>query len=106
MTFNIDNFAPVGNTSKPLSGVGTTTLKGAPSVFSYATADAVNTVTAANYFAGAIRHLNQGDLIYALCVAGSGGTPVAKLLYVVSIDKSAGTIDVSDGNTVDATDTY
>jgi hypothetical protein len=106
MTFAIANFASVGNASKPLTGVGTTTLKGAPSVFSYATADAVNTVTAANYFAGAIRHLNRGDLIYALCVAGSGGTPVAKLLYVVSIDKAAGTIDVSDGNTISATDTY
>lgn len=106
MAFDIDNFAPVGQTSKPLTGVGTATLKGAPSVWSFATADAVNTVTAANYFAGAIRHLNLGDFIYALCVAGSGGTPVAKLLYVVSIDKSAGTIDVSDGNTVSATDTY
>jgi len=106
MTFAIANFAPVGQTSKPLTGVGTTSLKGAPSIWSYATADAVNTVTAANYFAGAIRHLNSGDLIYALCVAGSGGTPVAKLLYVNAIDRSAGTIDVTDGNTVAATDTY
>lgn len=104
MTFDIANFAPVGNTSKPLSGVGTSTLRGAPSVYSYATADAINTVTAANYFLSVINVLNVGDLIYCLAGAGSGGTPVARLVYVNA--NNGTTIDVADGTTVTATDTY
>lgn len=106
MTFAIANFAPVGQTSKPLTGVGTTSLKGAPSVWSYATADAVNTVSAAGYFNDAVRHLNVGDLIYAVCGAGSGGTPAPRLFYVNAVDKSAGTVDVADGTGVSVTDTY
>lgn len=104
MTFAIANFAPVGNSSKPLSGVGTTELKGAPSVWSYATADAVNTVSAAQYFNDVKSVLKVGDLIYALCGAGSGGTLAPRLFTVVSNDGTD--VDVADGTAVTTTDTY
>ena len=104
MTFNIANLAPVGNTSKPLSGVGTTELKGAPSIWSYATADLKNTVTAADYFLGAIKLLKRGDMIYALTGAGSGGTLAAALLVVNANTGTA--IDVVDGTAITMTDTY
>ena len=103
MTFAIANFAPVGNTSKPLTGFGTATLKGAPSVFSYATNDTLATVNTAGYFNGAVRHLNTGDLVYAVC--DTDGTPAPALFFVNAVDKSAGTVDVADGTTVSVTDT-
>lgn len=102
MTFAIANFAPVGNTSKPLTGFGTSSLKGAPSIWSYATNDTVADINTANYFADAVRHLNQGDIIFAVC--DTDGTPAVVIVYVNAIDKSAGTIDVTDGTTVTATD--
>lgn len=108
MTFNIANFAPVGNSSKPLSGVGTTDLDGAPSVFAYATADTKADVNSAGYFnggtayQGAYHLLSVGDLIYALCGAGSGGT-LAPTLFVV-LSKSAGVIDVNDGTSQSISD--
>ena len=104
MTFAIANFAPVGNTSKPLSGVGTSSIKGAPSLWSYATADAVNTVSASGYFNSISSRLAKGDLIYAVCGAGSGGT-LAPRLFVVNYN-SNGVVDVADGTAVSVTDTY
>lgn len=109
MTFNAANFAPVGNTSKPVSGVGTATIKGAPTVYSYVTADLKNTVTAADYFLGMVNVLNKGDLIYAVTGAGSGGTLAAALLVVNAVTRvAAGTpaIDVVDGTAITMTDTY
>lgn len=104
MTFAIANFAPVGNTSKPLSGVGSSSIKGAPSVWSYATADAINTVSASGYFNSVSSRLAVGDLIYAACGAGSGGT-LAPRLFVVNAN-SSGVVDVADGTAVSVTDTY
>lgn len=104
MTFAIANFAPVGNSSKPLSGVGTATLKGAPSIWSYVSADAINTITAAGYFNGVAKHVNVGDLIYVLAGAGSGGTPAPRLVYVNANDGT--TVDVADGTAISVTDTY
>lgn len=104
MTFAIANFAPVGNTSKPLSGVGTSSIKGAPSLWSYATADAVNTVSASGYFNSVASRLAVGDMIYAACGAGSGGT-LAPRLYVV-VSNASGVVDVADGTAVSVTDTY
>lgn len=106
MTFALANFAPVGNTSRPMTGIGTATLRGAPSVWAYVTADAVNTVTAAGYFNEVAQMLNAGDFIMATCVAGSGGTPAPVILFVNAVDKTAGTVDVSDGTAVSTTDTY
>jgi hypothetical protein len=106
MTFKIANFASAGNQSKPVSGVGTATLKGAPTLHTYVTADAVNTVSASGYFNGVARILNVGDFIFAICVAGSGGTPAPRIFYVNSVNKTTGVVDVADGTAVSVTDTY
>lgn len=103
MTFAIANLAPNGNTSKPLTGAGTATLVGAPGTWTYATNDTVAVVNAANYFADAVRHLNLYDIIFAAC--DLDGTPVVTIFYVNAIDKSAGTIDVTNGTDVTPTDT-
>ena len=102
MAFSIDNFAPIGNSSKPLSGFGGT-LVGAPSVWSFATNDLLTEVRADGYFNGAVRHVNQGDLIYAVC--DTDGTAAPTLLYVAEVDKTAGTVDVADGTSISVTDT-
>ena len=104
MTFALKNFSPIGNSSKGVTGVGTATINGAPSVYSYITADAHGTVTAADYFLDLINVLSVGDVIFIVTGAGSGGTPVVTIAYVVSNNGTV--IDVSDGNTVDGTDTY
>lgn len=109
MAFVLANFAPIGNSSKPLSGVGTQNLKGAPSIFSYATPDTKATVDTAGYFNGGVANggcynlVNVGDMIYALTGAGSGGTLAASLLIVNQ--KAAGVIDVNDGTAITMTDT-
>ena len=109
MAFALANFAPIGNSSKPLSGVGTATIKGAPSIFSYATADTKATADTAGYFNGGVAYggaynlVNVGDMIYALTGAGSGGTLAASLLIVNS--KSGGVLDVNDGTAITMTDT-
>lgn len=108
MTFAIANFAPVGNTSKPPGGVGTTTLTGAPRLFSYMSADTIATMNTAGYFnagtayKGAYNLLEVGDMIYALGGAGSGGTLAPTLLVVLS--KASGVLDVSDGTAVTISD--
>lgn len=104
MAFALANFAPAGNQSKPLTGVGTSTLTGAPSLWTYATADAVNTVSASGYFNTVSGYLNVGDVILAACGAGSGGTLASRLFLVVS--NSSGVVDVADGTTITPTDTY
>lgn len=104
MSFNILNFAPIGNSSKRLSGVGTSTLLGAPSVYSYATADAKNTVTAAGYFNTLAATLKKGDLLYVVHGAGSGGTFGTFLGYVNANDGT--TVDIVDGSVIATTDTY
>lgn len=103
MAYSKDNLAPVGNSSKPLSGFGTANLKGAPSVWSYATNDTIADVNTAGYFNDAVRLLNAGDLIYSVC--DTDGTPAPALLFVNAVDKSAGTVDVADGTTISVTDT-
>lgn len=108
MAFNIANLAPAGNQSKPLAGVGTATITGAPALWTYVTADSKADVNTANYFRGSVAYggayhlLNVGDFIYALCGAGSGGTLAPTLLVVLS--KSAGAIDVNDGTSLSISD--
>lgn len=101
MTFDITNFAPVGNTSKPLTGFGTATLKGAPSVWSFATNDTLATVNTAGYFNDVAKHVNIGDLIYGVC--DTDGTPAPALFYVNA--NALGVVDVADGTVVSVTDT-
>lgn len=103
MAFDKKNFAPVGNTSKPLKGVGTATLTGAPSVYSYATADSLATVNTSGYFNEVATILNVGDMIIGLTGAGSGGTLAQGLFTVVS--NANGVVDVADGTAITQTDT-
>lgn len=102
MAFALANLAPVGNTSKPLSGVGTTTIKGAPTVWSYVTADTLATVNSANYFDTAVALLRKGDLVIVLSGAGSGGTLAQGLCTVVDNDGTH--VDVADGTVIAQTD--
>ena len=102
MAFAIANLAPVGNTAKPLSGVGTATLKGAPTVWSYVTADTLATVNSAQYFNSAKTLLKTGDLVIVLSGAGSGGTLAQALCTVVSNDGTD--VDVADGTVIAQTD--
>jgi len=104
MTFAIANFAPLGNTSKPLAGVGTATLTGAPSMWSYATADTAATVDTEGYFNDTAQMVNVGDLIQVVSGAGSGGTLVVTLMIVNAVNKATGVVDVSDGTAISATD--
>lgn len=101
MPFVLGNFAPAGNTSRPLSGVGST-LRGAPSLWTYATNDLVNTVSAAGYFNSASAMLHVGDWIFASC--DLDGTPAYRIFIVNA--NSGGVVDVTDGTTVSVTDTY
>lgn len=108
MTFDITNFAPAGNQSKPLNGVGTTTLKGAPSIHTYATADTLATVNTSGYFNAGVAYggvynlVNKGDVILVLSGAGSGGTLAQAWATVV--DKASGTLDIADGAAIAQTD--
>lgn len=102
MAFDLANLAPIGNTSKPLSGVGTTTLKGAPTWWSYVTADTLATVNTANYFDAAVKLLRKGDMVNVLSGAGSGGTLASALALVVDNDGTH--VDIADGTVVAVTD--
>lgn len=109
MAFDIANFAPAGNTSRPPSGIGTSTLVGAPRLFTYMSADTIATMNSSGYFnagtayKGAYQLLEKGDLIFALGGAGSGGTLAPAILMVLS--KASGVLDVSDGTTITISDT-
>ena len=102
MSFLKANFAPLGNPSKGLSGVGTTTLTGAPSAYSYATADSQADVNTSGYFNDMSNILNVGDMIYAVTGAGSGGTMDADTYVVVS--NASGVVDVSNGENITLSD--
>lgn len=103
MALSTTNFAPAGNQSKPLGGVGTATLTGAPTIHTYATPDTVATVNTAGYFNGLSSILKVGDWILATCGAGSGGT-IAPAIFIV-LSNAAGVVDVSNGTTVTISDT-
>ena len=101
MALDTANFAPAGNQSKPLSGAGTATLKGAPSIWTYATNDTLADVNTSGYFNDLTSTLNVGDFIYAAC--DLDGTPAPAILYVVS--NTGGVVDVADGTAITTTDT-
>lgn len=111
MAFILENFAPAGNQSKPLSGVGgpVANLKGAPSIHTYVTADTLATVNTAGYFNAGVAYqgvynlVNKGDVILVLSGAGSGGTLAQAWATVV--DKAAGVLDIADGAAIAQTDT-
>ena len=100
MAFLLTNFAPMGNPSKRLSDESGT-LKGAPTLWSYATNDVIATLIAAGYFNEVAGMVNVGDLIY--CVIDFDGTLALSFLPVLS--NASGVVDVGDGLVVPVTDT-
>jgi hypothetical protein len=72
----------------------------APSVHTYSTADAIADVNTSGYFNTVASILKVGDVIF--CYTSSGGTPAMSIVWVNS---NTGTVvDVTNGTTVDATD--
>ena len=71
-------------------------LGGANTLYIYTTSDASTVVDGADYFLSVIDQLQLNDVIVGVC------NNVVKLMYVVN--KTATSIDVTDGTTVAATD--
>ena len=86
MAFSTDGWANIGASKRG----------NAPSLYTYATTDAIADVNTAGYFNDLTDTLEVNDLIF---VAHSGGVA---LVYVAS--NSGGVVDVTDGLTVTATD--
>ncbi len=76
-------------------------LGGANTLYIYSTEDADSLGRAADYFLSAIDQLEKNDVIISVC--NTDGTSAVKIMYVVQ--KSATSIDVTDGTAVAATDT-
>lgn len=102
MAFNIANFAPLGNSAKPIKSIASGALGvGAPSLYSYITEDATTVVDAASYFnggtgtpyGGVYNTLNIGDIIFV--VVCSAGAVSGYGTYIV-VDKASGAIDVTN----------
>ena len=72
----------------------------AGSMWMYATADAIATVIAADYFLEAITEIKLNDLI--VVTSSTGGTPAMTFTYVNANDGA--TIDVVNGLLIPATD--
>ena len=72
----------------------------APSIYSYSTADTIADLNTAGYFNDLSSLLSVGDLIY--CFTSTGGTPAAHLAWVNA--NSSGTVDVTNGQVITATD--
>jgi hypothetical protein len=72
----------------------------APSVHTYSTADAIADVNTTGYFNAIASILRTGDVIF--CYTSTGGTAAMSIVWVNS---NTGTVvDVTNGTTVDATD--
>jgi len=91
MAFSSTGFATIGASKRG----------NAPSVYSYATADAIGDVNTSGYFNTLSDTLEVGDLI--IVRSSTGGTQALSLVYVAS--NASGVVDVTDGLTVTATDT-
>ena len=71
-----------------------------PSVHTYSTADAIGDVNTSGYFNALASLLRVGDIIF--CYTSTGGTAAMSIVWVNSNTGSA--VDVTNGTTVDATD--
>ena len=92
MAFSSTGFNTVGGQSK---------AGNAPSIYTYASADAQSVIRVSGYFNSISSILKVGDIIF--CYSATGGTPVMSTAYVNS---NTGTVvDITDGVTVTATDT-
>ncbi len=86
--------------STGFAAIGTSKSGNAPSVYSYATTDAIADVNTEGYFNAIASILKVGDLIY--CVTSTDTTAVATLAVVRS---NTGTVvDIDNGTTLAATD--
>jgi hypothetical protein len=92
MAFLADGFNTIGGQSK---------AGNAPSIYTYASADAQTVIRVSGYFNSVASILKVGDIIF--CYSATGGTPVMSTAYVVS--NASGVVDITDGVTVTATDT-
>ena len=72
----------------------------APSMHTYATADAIGDVNTSGYFNSISSLLSIGDIVF--CYTSTGGTPAMSIVYVNA--NASGVVDVTDGLTVTATD--
>jgi hypothetical protein len=80
--------------------IGASKAGNAPSLYAYSTADAIADVNTSGYFNTIASILRVGDVIF--CYTSSGGTPAMSIVWVNS---NTGTVvDVTNGTTVDATD--
>lgn len=100
MAFLLKNFAPLGNSSKPLKDITSGALgHGAPQHYTYGTEDAHATVDGSGYFNGAVAFggvynlLNIGDVIHVTVFASGDVSTYGT--HVVT-DKASGTVDVSN----------
>ena len=82
------------------STIGASKAGNSPSVYSYATTDAIADVNTAGYFNTMSDTLSVGDMI--IVRSSTGGTQVMSLVFVAS--NASGVVDVTDGLTVTATD--
>lgn len=85
MSLEITNLVLAANDSMPPSGVGSSSLDGAPRIWTYATNDTLATVLGASYFDGAAGLLAEGDLIIALTEAGAADAAKLATLYISDI---------------------
>jgi hypothetical protein len=92
MAFSSTGFNTIGGQSK---------AGNAPSIYTYASADAQTAIRVSGYFNSVASILKVGDIIF--CYSATGGTPVMSTAYVVS--NASGVVDITDGVTVTATDT-
>tara|TARA_R100001086_G_C11843161_1_gene259553 strand:+ start:161 stop:439 length:279 start_codon:yes stop_codon:yes gene_type:complete len=90
MAFSSTTFATIGASKKG----------NAPSIYSYATTDAIADINTEGYFNSLSDTLAIGDLIYI--VSSTGGTRVSTLAQVLS--NTGGVVDIADGTTLAATD--
>lgn len=72
----------------------------APQIWTYTSADSLDTVNTTAYFNDASSLLKVGDIIFVY----DSATPTMSITYVVS-NTSAGVVDITNGLTVTATDT-
>ena len=72
----------------------------APSVHTYSTPDAIADVNTTGYFNALASLLRVGDIIF--CFTSTGGTAAMSIVWVNS--NTGSVVDVTNGTTVDATD--
>lgn len=97
MAFNINNFAPVGNTSKRGK---------APSLWSYKTEDAHAAVDAAGYFNAVSNLVSIGDIIFVVVVTNLGASNEATSTYGTHLvnANASGVVDVTNVEVHSVTD--